>query len=418
MDGVSKRFRKGEIADSLRDALPALAAKLIGRSNRGVLGRREFWALKDVSLSVRRGEALGIIGHNGAGKSTILKILSHLLKPTQGTIEVNGSLSALIEIGAGFHPDLTGRDNIYLNGAILGLSRAEVSRKFDQIVEFSGLAEFLDMPVKRYSTGMYARLGFAIAAHVDPDILIVDEVLSVGDYLFQKRCMERMQEVVRRGSTIVFVSHNLDAIARFCSRVILLDHGRVVAEGEPNEIIATYMEKGQTTPDNLQSKDVVISSLTIRGENGPQVRFQAGDDVWLDVDVTANRRCDRLSLGVYLRNFRNVEVFHTSTVRLGLPSYAIDAGETKRFTVHLKLHLAGGEFHCGALVYRYDGTVSKDATGGANFWTTYDDRFPIGALFVSSPTDVGNAANLYPGIEVSSEAHSTHRCGRVLQPNL
>ncbi len=185
MDGISKKFRKGELFDSLRDALPALAAKFLVRANGKAPTPREFWAVKDVSLAVARGEALWIIGHNGAGKSTVLKLLSGLLKPTKGTIEVNGSLSALIEVGAGFHPDLTGRENIYLNGAILGLSRTDVARKFDQIVEFSGIAEFLDTPVKRYSTGMYARLGFSVAAHVDPDILLVDEVLSVGDYLFQ-----------------------------------------------------------------------------------------------------------------------------------------------------------------------------------------------------------------------------------------
>jgi ABC-type polysaccharide/polyol phosphate transport system ATPase subunit len=405
MDGVSKRFRKGELVGSLGNALPALVAKFMARPRNRAASPREFWALRDVSFSVKRGEALGIIGHNGAGKSTILKLLSHLLKPTKGTIEVNGSLSALIEVGAGFHPDLTGRENIFLNGAIYGLSKREVAKKFDQIVEFSGLAEFLDTPVKRYSTGMYARLGFAVSAHVDSDILIVDEVLSVGDYLFQKKCMARMKEILDRGSAIVFVSHSLDTVAAFCSRAILLDHGEIVAEGEPKDVILNYIQKAQTAPTDGQTKDAFVSRLAIRGENGPQVQFQAGDDVWLDVDVNANRRCDGLSLALYLRNSQNIEVFYTSTLRLGLPSYSLNAGETKRLTIHLKLHLGGGEFHLGATAYHYDGGVTRDESGIAKLWTIHDDRFPIGTLFVNSFTDVGSAANLYPEITMGQSPH-------------
>ena len=270
MDGFRRSFGRANSSIPSATPCPLWPARLVGRPTSVTLEQpHEFWALKDISLSVGRGEALGIIGHNGAGKSTILKLLSGLLKPTNGTIEVNGSLSALIEVGAGFHPDLTGRENIYLNGAILGLSRAEVTRKFDQIVEFSGLAEFLDTPVKRYSTGMYARLGFSVAAHVDPDILIVDEVLSVGDYLFQKTCMERMKEIVDRGSAIVFVSHNLDAVASFCNRAILLDHGRVAAEGTPETSITAYMEHGRTSRAT-SSKGCIRFPSCHSGRDGPQ----------------------------------------------------------------------------------------------------------------------------------------------------
>lgn len=183
---VSKKFRKGESYDSLRDFLPAILKGLKGKKNEISLGKREFWALDDVSFSVQHGEAFGIIGSNGAGKSTILKLLSGIMKPTSGRIFAGGRLSALIEVSAGFHPDLTGRENVFLNGAILGMKRMEVQQRFDQIVEFSGLRDFIDTPVKRYSSGMFARLGFSIAAHVDPDILIVDEVLSVGDFSFKK----------------------------------------------------------------------------------------------------------------------------------------------------------------------------------------------------------------------------------------
>lgn len=178
MDHVYKKFRRGEIHDSLRDLIPATVGKLFAPSRKGSLERNEFWALRDVSFDVNKGEALGIIGSNGAGKSTILKLLCGIMRPTSGGLKVSGSLSALIEVGAGFHPDLTGRENIFLNGSILGMKREEIKKKFDEIVEFSGLAEFIDTPVKRYSSGMYARLGFSVAAHVEPDILVVDEVLS------------------------------------------------------------------------------------------------------------------------------------------------------------------------------------------------------------------------------------------------
>jgi ABC-type polysaccharide/polyol phosphate transport system ATPase subunit len=419
MNGVSKKFRKGELFDSLRDALPAMAARLVGRSGGGAPSRHEFWALRDISFSVGRGEALGIIGHNGAGKSTILKILSGLIKPTKGTIEVNGSLSALIEVGAGFHPDLTGRENIYLNGAILGLSRAEVTRKFDQIVEFSGLSEFLDTPVKRYSTGMYARLGFSVAAHVDPDILVVDEVLSVGDFLFQKRCMERMNEILDRGSTIVFVSHNLHAVASFCTRAMLLDHGQSVREGDPHDVIGAYLELGRNrTTQDPQATRAFVSRLVIRDENGPRTRFDAGDDAWVDIDVTANRHCDRLSLAAYLRNEQNIESFYASTVRLRLPPVTLAAGETTTFTVHLKLHLAGGTFQLGTQVYRYDVNLTSGPDGVPTGWEMYDDRFPMGTLLVNSPNDVGGVANLYPEIEIVGPVGSGCRHGRCVQPAL
>src|SRR6202045_1411143 len=190
-DGVWKKFKKGEIYDSLRDLIPALMKGLFS-SDDSELHKREFWALQDINFQVRRGEAFAIIGANGAGKSTALKLLSRILRPNRGHIIAHGRLSALIEVGAGFHPALTGRENVYLNGCILGMKRQEIARKFDEIVEFAGIAEFIDTPVKRYSSGMYARLGFAVAAHVDPDILVVDEVLSVGDIVFQNRCLEKM----------------------------------------------------------------------------------------------------------------------------------------------------------------------------------------------------------------------------------
>jgi len=269
MEHVSKKFRKGESHDSLRDLVPALARRVMGRHSTAAL-KQEFWALQDVSFELPRGKALGIVGMNGAGKSTMLKLISRIMKPTTGRIELKGTLSALIEVNAGFHPDLTGRENIYLNGTILGMRRAEIEAKFDEIVEFSELSEFLDMPVKRYSSGMYARLGFSVAAHVNPDILLVDEVLSVGDFVFQQKCIDRMKGVMHKGTTVLFVSHSLKAVAEFCTSCLLLDRGRVEMLGPTEDVLRRYVNQGakRKTADG----PATITKVTFRDELGEQVR--------------------------------------------------------------------------------------------------------------------------------------------------
>ncbi len=239
-DGVWKKFRRGERHDSLRDLIPFTLKRLTRRTSEADLDGKEFWAVHDVSFEVRRGEALGIIGPNGAGKSTILKLLSRILKPTRGRCEVRGRAGALIEVAAGFHPDLTGRENVFLQGAIMGMKRLEIARTFDEIVEFAGVSEFIDTPVKRYSSGMNARLGFAIAAHLDPDVLLIDEVLSVGDAAFQDRCVERMRTLIKNGVPLVFISHNLPAIIDLCTRAIVIDHGTVRFDGSPAEAVQQY----------------------------------------------------------------------------------------------------------------------------------------------------------------------------------
>ncbi len=389
MRHVSKRFRKGELYGSLRDAVPAMLRRLLRSGRNPADDARDFWALQDVSLAVAPGEVLGIIGHNGAGKSTILKLLSGVLKPTRGSIVVNGRLSALIEIGAGFHPDLTGRENIYLNGTILGMSRAEIARRFDAIVEFSELAEFLDMPVKRYSTGMYARLGFAVAAHVAPEILIVDEVLSVGDYAFQNKCIDRMKEVIQGGAAVVFVSHNLNAVATLCNRAVLLNHGQIVQQGPVQDVIQTYLTEHRLEAD-IETKDAYIASFNVRGENGPKVCYQSGGTVWVDIEVKANRPCRRLSLSIYLEDKNGYAVFDTSTERLGQPTFSLEPGESYQCTFRLSLHLVPGSFHFGTHVYRYD------------IQRMYDSAFPVGTVFITADTDVRGVVNLYPQVETSS----------------
>ena len=244
--GLAKQYRLGTATsrhNTLRDQMMhGLKALTNLRSGRADVSRslRSFWALKDVSFEVQRGEVLGIIGHNGAGKSTLLKILSRITQPTQGTVDLYGRVSSLLEVGTGFHSELSGRENIFLNAAMLGMRRQEVLRKFEQIVEFSGVEEFIDTPVKRYSSGMYVRLAFAVAAHLEPEILIVDEVLAVGDASFQQKCLGKMEEVSRSGRTVLIVSHNMPMIEKLCERVFLFQHGHIVKQGDAKSVIQYY----------------------------------------------------------------------------------------------------------------------------------------------------------------------------------
>src|SRR3989338_6034824 len=239
-NSVWKKFKKGEKLNSLRDAIPAFFRKVSSNGSDRPLEEQEFWALKNVDFRITKGEVVGIVGPNGAGKSTILKLLSKIMYPTKGEIKINGRLSALIEVTAGFHPELTGRENVYLNGTILGMRRREIDKKFDEIVEFSGVAPFIDTPVKRYSSGMYSRLGFSVAAHMDPEILLVDEVLSVGDMAFHAKCAQKIRELLKSGATIILVSHQLNMIQSLCKRVLLMQNGEVIQDGAPDKVIPEY----------------------------------------------------------------------------------------------------------------------------------------------------------------------------------
>ena len=238
----------------------------------------EFWALKDIDLEVQEGDRLGIIGRNGAGKTTLLKVLSRITEPTAGQIKVKGRVASLLEVGTGFHPELTGRENIYLNGAILGMTRSEIKRKFDEIVDFAGVEQFLDTPVKRYSSGMHVRLGFSVAAHLEPEILVVDEVLAVGDASFQKKCIGKMDSVAKEGRTILFVSHQMQAITNLCNRAVLLDAGNIVKEGDPAEVVSGYLNEKST------GKLILLKDRKDRQGNG-KLRMV---DTWI-VDENNNR---------------------------------------------------------------------------------------------------------------------------------
>lgn len=238
VENLAKLYRLGGTShNSLRDALMSFV-KSASKDE-----KRELWALRDINFEVKDGETLGIIGHNGAGKSTLLKILSRITKPTSGKIEIRGRIGSLLEVGTGFHNELSGRENIYLNGAILGMKRTEINQKFDEIVAFSEVEKFLDTPVKHYSSGMYMRLAFSVAAHLDPEVLIVDEVLAVGDMAFQKKCLNKMRDFSETGRTVLFVSHDMQSIARLCQRVIWMKGGKVIADGETNEVIGKYLNE-------------------------------------------------------------------------------------------------------------------------------------------------------------------------------
>ena len=383
---VSKRFKRGENFDSLRDLFPALFRRLIGRPAAEAKSSRDFWALNDICLTVKKGETLGVIGHNGAGKSTMLKHLAGIMIPTHGRIDVDGRLSALIEIGAGFHQDLTGRENVFLNGVILGMTRAEVARKFDEIVEFAGIAAFIDTPVKRYSSGMYARLGFAVAAHLDPDILVIDEVLSVGDFVFQQKSMQKMRSIAGGGATVLFVSHNLKAVSDLCERTILLDEGAIVADGSTSTIIQTYLARERGKLGEIRDVDVTISSVTLRGAKGEAVHFRTGERAWVDITFKANRPCENIAVVLQVLDEGMGDVFNTSNERLGNLPNSLSGGQTCDVTFELNLHLANGTFHVGVYLYQY------------NVQREFERAIPAATFFIESDIDVRGSANLYPRV--------------------
>jgi lipopolysaccharide transport system ATP-binding protein len=258
-EGLSKRYRIGELQrgyGTLRDTLAGVVRRI---RETGHHHHEEIWALKELTFDVAQGEVLGVIGRNGAGKSTLLKVLTRITAPTSGRATIRGRVGSLLEVGTGFHPELTGRENVLLNGAILGMKRREIIRKLPDIIEFSGIEQFLDTPVKRYSSGMYVRLAFAVAAHLEPEILLVDEVLAVGDAEFQRRCLGRMEEIGATGRTVLFVSHNMQAVAQLCDRVILLERGSVVLDGPSTDVVAHYLQMGHGSTSEVEWPDLATA---------------------------------------------------------------------------------------------------------------------------------------------------------------
>jgi len=384
MEHVFKRFRRGDQHDSLRDLIPSLVKRAVRKDRERVLAPEEFWVLNDISFDVKKGETLGIIGHNGAGKSTMLKHLSGIMTPTRGSIEVKGRLSALIEVGAGFHPDLTGRENVFLNGVILGMTRAEVKRKFDEIVDFAGLEEFIDTPVKRYSSGMFARLGFSVAAHLEPDILVIDEVLSVGDFAFQRKGIEKMRAIANSGATVIFVSHNLQAVADFCHRGILLERGRIIEDGPVDRVIRRYLDTAASHAAQRESGPVRIVNTRIAGVRGETGMFGAGTKARVKIGLEASAAVEKVAVVIDLLDSAFHEVFNTSSERLGHAPLSLTDGQRAECEFELDLHLGAGTYYLGVYLHRYD--TQRE----------YDHVFPATSFVVTSSQDTRGAANLYP----------------------
>ncbi len=314
------RFRYGMLREVLVDSVIApirMAGSLIRRSRgeqRKATPRNYIWALKDVTFDLEEGRVLGIVGRNGAGKSTLLKILSRVTEPTQGTVTVRGRVGSLLEVGTGFHPELTGRENIYMNGAILGMKRAEIDAKFDEMVDFSEVSQFIDTPVKRYSSGMYLRLAFAVAAHLEPEILVVDEVLAVGDAEFQKKCLGKMGDVARQGRTVLFVSHNMSAILRLTQEAIVLNRGKLIMRAATQEAVDFYLSSGQTQAgertwesqdipqDSAPFEPVRLSIKDMRGKVADTIR--STEPVQVEFEYCLHNPVAGLRVGFYLSTMR------------------------------------------------------------------------------------------------------------------
>jgi ABC-type polysaccharide/polyol phosphate transport system ATPase subunit len=312
VENVSKRYVLGEYyGASLRDALTESARRLVRRTERR---RDELWALRDVSIEVPEGQTLGLVGRNGAGKSTLLKIITRITEPTSGVSRTRGRVGSLLEVGTGFHPELTGRENVFLNGAILGMSRREIRRYFDEIVEFSGVERFIDTPVKRYSSGMYLRLAFAVAAHLQCEIMLVDEVLAVGDAEFQRKCLGKMSGLEREGRTVVFVSHNLDSVARLCRMTAWLDRGRVKEYGPSEDVVRSYLAATAVPGEHRTVEDrpgeaVSLRRLAVLGPNGEQAATLQRDlPFTIEMAFTVRERVPGFNFTVFVETLRGVRV--------------------------------------------------------------------------------------------------------------
>ena len=387
-ENVSKRFI---VHHERPRSFQELAVSFFKRNN---ASWEELWALRDVSFAVEQGRTLGIIGPNGSGKSTLLKLITRILEPTSGRVAVNGKVSALIELGAGFHPDLTGRENVFLNGSLLGMSRREMEEKFEEIVEFTELGRFIDMPLKHYSSGMQMRLGFAIATSVDPDILLIDEVLAVGDEAFQRKCMRKIAEFKRRGKTIVFVSHDLEAVRELCSEVIWLDGGVIRARGRPDEVIVQYLrdigeeaplelavpaeevepaveeetvqpveepaEAASQPPSRWGSGEVEITRVEfLDGRGNPCHTFRTGERMLARIHYLAHRRIERPVFGVAIYRDDGVHVNGPNTKTSDYPIDYIEGEGSIDYVVD-SLPLLEGEYQFSAAVYDHSCTHPYD----------------------------------------------------------
>jgi lipopolysaccharide transport system ATP-binding protein len=371
----------------------------IGETDYGNREGETIWALNDVSIAIQQGEALGIIGRNGAGKSTLLKILSQVTAPTSGEVKVKGRIASLLEVGTGFHPELTGRENIYLNGAILGMNREETRRKFDEIVDFSGVEKFIDTPVKRYSSGMYVRLAFAVAAHLESEILIVDEVLAVGDAEFQRKCLGKMGDVAHEGRTVLFVSHNMGAVKNLCESCVWLDKGKIKTVGTSNAVISSYMSlltadsTGEAIVPKRQGAQAQFSRIAVIGKNGlptSMISVTSSFSIRLEYHVEQKLNNLEVSFSVFDKNFSKI-FYSGKTIESSIPGkYAAEAKIPALF-------LAPGPYTVTAAIHQpniqlFDRLESVTSFSILDDSTNY--KFlnrDMGAILVSLDWDIRNA---------------------------
>ena len=346
---------------TLRETLTNGMQRLLSRRAEEQISRETFWALQDVSFDIQQGDRVGIVGRNGAGKSTLLKILSRIVEPTHGRIELNGRVVSLLEVGTGFHPELTGRENIFLNGSIMGMSRREIARKFDEIVAFAEVEQFLDTPVKRYSSGMYVRLAFSVAAHLEPEILIIDEVLAVGDAAFQRKCLGKMEDVsTKEGRTVLFVSHNMGTIRQLCNTAMLLDRGSLVANGEVDDIVTRYLrsaaETNNLSADDVPDGEVRFLSWQVEGSRSDE-RYScySRENCRFVFRVVAKSRVPAVRFGLIIQTSTGVRVVAATSNTDGAEAITLECGswdvsfslrlplkvDSYRLSAHIK---SGGEY--------------------------------------------------------------------------
>ena len=387
-DHVWKKFRRGERHDSLRDAITSFVKRPFQRRpGPDELADQEFWALKDVSFEVKPGEALGIIGPNGAGKSTALKLLTKILRPTMGSCSIRGRVGALIEVAAGFHPDLTGRENIFLQGAILGMTRQEVTEKLDEVVEFSGIGDFIDTPVKRYSSGMNARLGFSIAAHVNPAVLVIDEVLAVGDQLFQQKCLKRLESFRRSGAAIVFVSHNMQAIVSLCDRALLLRPQKPAILDEVDKVAALYA----SADSGIVDPRVTVHRLVVQESETPSSLAAAvtpGAALTLDVEIEVHTALPRCEFHFEVIRTDGLKMFNHSPMADGEPLLDLEPGARLKARIHFRANVLRGTYR--VLLYLADSR--RD-------WATIE-LSGLASFVVHETTRLAGCAELAPSYKV------------------
>ena len=395
VEGLGKRFRLGE-NDPYRKLGETLTRPLRQRFRaepraRGSSDRDEIWALDDVSFDVHRGEAVGVVGPNGAGKSTLLKVLARVTRPTTGSARLRGRVGALLEVGTGFHPELTGTENVYLNGVILGMKRREIARRFEDIFEFAGVSRFLDTPVKRYSSGMVVRLAFAVAAHLDTEILIVDEVLAVGDAEFQMRCLGKMNDVTRAGRTVLFVSHNMSAVRRLCNRALLIECGRIRIDGATAAVVDEYLSRTvrEAVPAGWIDVSQVIRQAGTREARVAQLSYTGGDeghdfqifpdgplDVEFAVDSDSDRTVGSFSLLVY--DQQGTKLVNADALALGQVVRLRRGRTVVRFSLE-RLHLKPGLYHLGWWIYDSLGATVLDCVeAGVSIEVVDDDTHQLG----------------------------------------